>query len=261
MHLRPCPPNSARIDAGQLSGPRERRGLVRSLALPVAVPVAVLLSACGGGAAEQPADPGAEAAEALHEAQPLHVRDATFVSESSERGTYSELATVRYSEQVRAAAELDEPECLDAANQWAALDGVRDSPASVAAYEWPEGAVTHMLVRLDEATAVEALSATPPRSCDEYTATYEDGTSSEYSVRDLEDVPRIGDESRAFAVEVESGEDRSRMVSLMYRNGDLVGSTSVLGDGELEDYETMLVEFSEAAVERQRQMLGPETDR
>jgi hypothetical protein len=51
------------------------------------------------------------------------------------------------------------------------------------------------------------------------------------------------------------------MVSLMYRNGDLVGSTSVLGDGELEDYETMLVEFSEAAVERQRQMLGPGADR
>lgn len=261
MHLSPCPTNSARIVAGQIPRPRERRGFIRSLVLPVAVPMAVLLSACGGGAAEQPADSGAEAAAALHEAQPLHVRDATFVAESSESGTYSELATVRYSEQVRAATELDKPECLDAANQWAGLDGVRDSPASVAAYEWPEGAVTHMLVRLDGATAAEALSTTPPESCDEYTATHEDGTSSEYSVRDLEDVPRIGDESRAFAVEVVSGDDRNHMVSLMYRNGDLVGSTSVLGEGELEDYETMLVEFSEAAVERQRQMLGQEADR
>jgi hypothetical protein len=229
------------------------------LALPAAVPVAVLLSACGGGA-EQPADPGSEAAAALHEAQPLHVRDATFVAESSESGTYSELATVRYSEEVRAATELDKPECLDAANQWIALEGVRDSPASVAVYEWPEGAVTHMLVRLDEATAAEALSAAPPKSCDEYVATHENGASSEYSVSDLEDVPRIGDESRAFTVEVESEGDRSRMVSLMYRNGGLVGSTSVLGGGEPEDYEAMLVEFSEAAVERQRQMLGQEAD-
>ncbi|WP_017571021.1 hypothetical protein [Nocardiopsis halotolerans] len=217
--------------------------------------MAVLLSACGGGA-EQNADPNAEAATALHEAQPLNVRDATLVAESSESGTYSELVTVRYSEEVRASTELDKPECMDAANQWGGLEGVRDAPASVAAYEWSGGAVTHMLVRLDEETAAEAVSTEPPESCDEYTATHEDGTTSDYRVRDLEDVPHIGDASRAFTVEVESAGETRHMVSLMYRNGELVGSTSVVGNGGLEDYERMLVEFSEAAVERQRQMLG-----
>ncbi|WP_150241730.1 hypothetical protein [Nocardiopsis quinghaiensis] len=215
----------------------------------------ILLSACGGGGNDQAEAPGADAA-ALHEAQPLHVRDATLMSEGSESGTYSELVTVKYSEEVRASTELDKPECLDASNQWGSLEGVREAPASVAAYEWDGGSVTHMLVRMDEGTAAEALSTKPPESCAEYTATYEDGSSSHYGVRDLEDVPRIGDESRAFAIDVDSEGVESRMFSLMYRNGGLVGTTSVLGAGELEDYEEMLVEFSEAAVERQRQMLG-----
>ncbi|NYH52918.1 hypothetical protein HNR06_002507 [Nocardiopsis arvandica] len=216
----------------------------------------ILLSACGGGGSDQADESDADAAAALHEAQPLHVRDATLMSESSENGTYSELATVEYSEKVRASTELDKPECLDAANRWGSLEGVHEAPASVAAYEWDEGSVTHMLVRVDEETAAEALSTKPPESCDEYTATHEDGSSSHYGVRDLEDVPRVGDESRAYAIEVRTEGEESRMFSLMYRNGGLVGTTSILGAGELEDYEKMLVEFSEAAVERQRQMLG-----
>ena len=46
------------------------------------------------------------------------------------------------------------------------------------------------------------------------------------------------------------------MLSLMYRNGDLLGTTSVLGNGSVEDYEEMLIGFSEAAVERQQDTLG-----
>jgi len=217
------------------------------------LPVVIMLSACGGGA-EEGSDPNAEAA-ALYDAHPLHVRDATLVPEGSESGTYSELVTVQYSADVRASTELDKPECMDAANRWGELDGVQEAPASVAAYEWSEGSVSHMLVRLDENTAAEALAARPPESCAAYTATYEDGTTSDYGVSDLEEVAEVGDESRAYAIEVSTGEEESRMFSVMYRNGGLVGTTSVLGPGGLEDYEEMLVEFSEAAVERQNQML------
>ncbi len=255
MRLRPRPANSARIVAGQGASARSRQGFVRSLALPMALPAALLLNACGGGAAE-PADPNAEAASELHQAQPLHVRNVTLLPESSESGTYSELVTVKYSEEVLATAEADKPECLAAANRWGTLEGVRKAPASVAAYEWPEGAVTHMLVRTDEDTAAEALAAKAPEDCDEYTATYEDGTSSTYGMADLEDVPRIADESRAFTIVVHSAGTENRIVSLMYRNGGVVGTTTILGGGEAEEYEEMLVEFSEAAVERQRQMLG-----
>lgn len=225
----------------------------RSLFLPLIAPVALMLSACAGD--EPPEDPNTEAAEALHDAQLLNFHDATLMPEGSENGTYSELATVQYSEEVRDTTEVDKPECLDAANRWGDLDSVQEAPASVAAYEWEEAAVSHMLVELEEADASEALATEPPDTCDEYTATYEDGSSSEYGVRDLE-LPDVGDESRAFAIEVHTDGDDSNMFSVMYRNGGLLGTTSVLGQGEAEDYEDILLEFSEASVERQGQMLG-----
>ncbi|WP_017579205.1 hypothetical protein [Nocardiopsis valliformis] len=215
---------------------------------------AITLAACGGADGEQGEDPNAEAAAQLHEAQPINVGDVTLLPESSEAGTYSELVTVQYSEEVRASTELDKPECMDAANRWGDLDTVREAPASVAAYEWDLGNVSSILVQLDEDSAAEALAVKPPEACAEYTATYEDGSSSDYGVTDL-DVPRIGDESRAFSIQVSDDDGQNHMYTVMYRNGGLLGTTSVMGPGEAEDYEQMLVDFSEAAIKRQGQML------
>ncbi|GAB3742024.1 hypothetical protein [Nocardiopsis nanhaiensis] len=228
----------------------------RTVVLPgaIAAAAAVTLAACGGDAQEQSDDPNSEAAAQLHDAQPLNVQDATLLPESSEAGTYSELVTVEYSEEVRATTELDKPECVDAANHWGDLDAVQDAPASVAAYEWEEGAVSHILVELDEDSAAEALATEPPETCSEYTATYEDGSSSDYGVADL-DVPQVGDESRAFTIQVSDDDGENDMYTVMYRNGGMLGTTSVMGLGEAEDYTDMLVEFSEAAIERQGQML------
>lgn len=221
--------------------------------------VVLLLSACGGQEQareqERSGGPEAEAAAELHEAQPLSVKDATLLAESSENGTYSELITVQHSEQVRASTELDKPECLDAANAWGGLDTVRQAPASVAAYEWEPGTVSHILVWLDEETATEALATEPPESCSEYTATHEDGSSAEYGVSDL-DLPTVGDESRSFAIRVSDGNGENHMYTVMYRNGGLLGTTSIMGTGEAAEYERMLTDFSEAAIERQGQMLG-----
>lgn len=221
----------------------------------VAVSVVVLLAACGGQGQEQSNDPDTEAAATLHEAQPLNVKDATLLPEGSESGTYSELVTVQYSEEVRDATELDKPECLDAANRWGDLDAVRDAPASVAAYEWERGTVSHILVRLDEASAAEALATEPPESCSEYTATYEDGSSSDYGVTDL-DLPPVGDESRSFTIQISDDNGQNHMYTVMYRNGGLLGTTSIMGAGDPEEYEQMLTDFSEAAIERQGQMLS-----
>src|SRR5699024_1910015 len=145
----------------------------------------------------------------------------------------SELVTVQHSAEVRDTTELDKPECLDASNQWSDLDIVQDAPASVAAYEWDQGTVSSMLLRLTEEDVTEALHNRPPESCAEYTATYEDGSSSEYGISDL-DLDVVGNESRAFAVEVSSGGEESHLLSLMYRDGDLLGTTSVLGNGSVE---------------------------
>lgn len=226
------------------------RSAPRSWVAPLVLPLGLVLSACGGDTADTPGD-----AEQLHEAQLLHYRDATQLAEGSESGVYSELVTVQYSAEVRDTTELDKPECVDAANRWGELDVVQNAPASVAAYEWNEGAVSSMLVRLTEEDATEALRTRPPESCAEYTATYEDGSSSEYGVRDLA-LDTVGDESRAFAVEVSSDSGESHLFSVLYRNGDLLGTTSVLGNGSVEDYEEMLIGFTEAAVERQEQTLG-----
>ncbi|MBR8741000.1 hypothetical protein [Nocardiopsis sp. MG754419] len=228
--------------------------LHQSTRTAVAVSVVVLLTACGGQGQEQGDDPNAESAAALHEAQPMSVHDATLLSESSESGTYSELVTVQYSEEVRASTELDKPECLDAANRWGDLESVRQAPASVAAYEWERGTMSHILVELDEDAAADALGTRPPETCAEYTATYEDGSSSDYGVTDLE-LPSIGDESRAFAIQVTDDGGENHMHTVMYRNGGILGTTSIMGPGDPEEYERMLVDFSEAAVERQRQML------
>ncbi len=223
-------------------------------ALAIAMTCAVALAACGGADDGESDDPGTEAAARLHDAQPLNVADVTLLPESSEAGTYSELVTVKYSEEVRASTELDKPECVDAANRWGDLDAVRDAPASVAAYEWPEGNVSHILVQLDEDSAAEALAVEPPEACAEYTATYEDGSSSDYGVADL-DVAPVGDESRAFSIQVSDDDGENHMYTVMYRNGGLLGTTSVMGPGEAEDYEQLLVDFSEAAIKRQDQML------
>jgi hypothetical protein len=224
--------------------------------LPVAIATTcvITLAACGGADEARSDDPNAEAAALLHDAQPLNVADVTLLPESSEAGTYSELVTVQYSEEVRASTELDKPECMDAANRWGDLDTVRGAPASVAAYEWDRGNVSHILVQLDEDAAAEALSVKPPQACAEYTATYEDGSSSDYGVTDL-DVPQVGDESRAFSIQVSDDDGENHMYTVMYRNGGLLGTTSVMGPGEAADYEQLLVDFSEAAIKRQGQML------
>ncbi|WP_231494114.1 hypothetical protein [Nocardiopsis sp. CNT312] len=256
MFSRRRPTDPVRAAAGQSPGARRGRRAVRSLALAVTLSAALGVGACGG-AEEQPLpeDPNAEAAARLNEAQPTYYEDATLLPEGSESGTYSRLATVRYSEEVRGSTEIDKPECVDAANRWGDMESVRDAPTSVAAYEWPEGSVSSMLIQLDEAEAVRALETGPPESCSAYTVTYEDGTASEYTVAEV-DLPRIGDESHAFSVEVTTGGEVNRMINVLYRNGDLLGSTSVLGTGDIESYREMLAGFSEAAVDRQQRMLG-----
>ncbi|WP_306370223.1 hypothetical protein [Nocardiopsis sp. CC223A] len=214
-----------------------------------------MLSACGGSAEEDTGD-AAEAAALLHDAQLISFEGAEIVPEGSEAGVYSDLVTVQYSEQVRASTELDKPDCLDAANRWADAEAVQAAPASLTSYEWDRGSLTHLLVRLDEDGAAAAIASRPPADCETYTATYEDGTSSGYEVRDLAELPTLGDESRGFAVDVDTAGESNHMYSVMYRNGDLVGTTSIMGPGALEDYEEMLVEFTRAAVDRQQEKLG-----
>ena len=252
MRSRHRPPHSHQVDTGHKGHRADIRSSAqqpRGVHAAAAAVLALGLTACGGGGAEEQGS-----AEELHEAQLLQFQDVTQVADGGEAGTYSELSTVQYSAEVRDATELDKPECVDATNRWSGLDTVQDAPTSVANYEWEEGAVSSMLLQMDPEQASDALAEEPPAECGQYTATYEDGTSSDYSIDEL-DVQGQGDESRAHAIEVESEGETSTMLSLLYRNGDVLGTTTVMGEGDLADYEEMLVGFTEAAVERQNQTL------
>ncbi|CAL9479521.1 hypothetical protein SUDANB121_03022 [Nocardiopsis dassonvillei] len=255
MRSRPEPATTARVTAGQSRFLGNGGKGIRSWALYAGLPLVLVLSACGGPAGEDGGE-AAEEAALLHDAQLISFEGAEIMPEGSEAGVYSELVTVQYSEQVRATTELDKPACLDAANRWADAEAVQAAPASLTSYQWDRGSLTHLLVRLDEEGAAAALDARPPEDCDTYTATYEDGTSSGYEVRDLAELPTLGDASRGFAVDVDTDGERNHMYSVMYRNGDLVGTTSIMGPGSLEDYEEMLLGFTRASVERQQEKLG-----
>ena len=255
--MRSChrPPQSHRVDAGHkgnrssLPSSSHLTPARHGLRLAAAAALALGSTACSGGGAEVQGD-----ADQLHEAQLLQFQDVTQVSEGGESGTYSELTTVQYSAEIRDGTELDKPECVDATNRWGDLDTVQDAPTSVATYEWEEGAVTSLLVQLPPEEASDALDETPPEECSEYTATYEDGTSSDYSVGDL-DLQEVGEESRAHSIDVETDGELSSMISVLYRNDGVLGTTSVIGDGDPAEYEEMLVGFTEAAIDRQNQTL------
>lgn len=235
--------------------PRTRR-MAATAGLGAAL--ALTLAACGGAdgsdTAQRP-DPGKEAANELNKAQLVQYGEAKIVPERSEKGTYSRLATTRQSEKLRESAKVDEPGCMDATTKWGRIPEVRDAAASLATFARGDDTITHMLLEVPEGTAREAVEAEPPNRCERYTATMADGTTSTYTVRDI-DLPTIADDSRAFAVTSEFKDQRVEMYNVVYRNGDHLGATSVLGGNTKDDYRDLLAGFTRKALEREKKILG-----
>lgn len=226
--------------------PRKQR-TATNFALGVVVLAA--LAGCGSDGGVQRA--GVTAAD-LGEAQLTEFGKTRPVEDQTESGTYAKLATVQQTEKLRDATTLDKPRCLDAVNQWGGLKEVRSAPASQATFSAGETTVTHMLVHLPGAPAKKALDINPPEDCATYQATAADGTKSTYSMSAL-DLPTFGEQSKAFLVETEVKKQPMKLYNLIYRNGDYLGTTSVLGPENAED---MLREFTEAAIERESEVLS-----
>ncbi|MFC3998058.1 hypothetical protein ACFOVU_19165 [Nocardiopsis sediminis] len=209
----------------------------------------------GGGDTDTGQDAGTVAASALSTAQLVQFGEAKVVPERSEQGVYGELATVRQTDRLREVTELDKPGCLDAVNQWGRLPEVRDAAASLATFARGDDTVSHLLIDAPAGTAQEAVDTAPPAECDSYTATMQDGSTSSYRVSGI-DLEQIGDASRAFAVDTEVGGESVSMYTMVYRNGDVLGTTSVLGPSRADhDFETLLTGFTTAALEREQQIL------
>ncbi|MDA0564691.1 hypothetical protein LG943_10180 [Streptomonospora sp. S1-112] len=225
----------------------------RAAGAALAVSAVLALSACGGaegsGSAAE-ADPNAEAAARLNQAQLVQYGDAAVVPEHSEMGTYSRLVSTRQTERLRESATFDKPECMDVVNEWGRLPEVRDAPASLATFARGRDTISHTLLRVPASAAEEALSAQVPADCGTYEATLDDGTTASYRLTEL-DVEEIADGSRAFAVETDVDGETVWMYGLLYRNGDHLGATSVLGPNAEDDYRDLLVGFTRKAVERE----------
>ncbi|WP_017595721.1 hypothetical protein [Nocardiopsis potens] len=228
---------------------------------------AVLLaaSACGGGQGAEEAGggeggkqdgPAAASAEKLNEAQLVQYEDAKVVPEAGQSGAYGELSGVARTKKLREETELDKPECADATERWAAVPEVRDAPASVAVYaRGDDTTLSHTLLALPADAADKALeAAVPPEECSSYEATMKDGGTSSYEISEL-DADEVADGSRAFTVKTEAQGEEVWLYALVYRNGDHLASTSIIGPDADGDYADLLTGFTESAVEREDKIL------
>ncbi|PSK96336.1 hypothetical protein CLV63_112221 [Murinocardiopsis flavida] len=216
--------------------------------LALSAVVLAALAGCGSGGVQ---GAGVTATD-LGEAQLTEFSGTKPVPDQTESGAYAKLDTVQQTEKLREATTLDKPACLDAVNQWGGLKEVRSAPTSLATFSTGRTTITHMLVHLPGEPAKKALDINPPKDCSAYQSTSANGTKSTYSMRTL-DLPTFGEESRAFLVETKVGKQRVKMYNLVYRHGEYLGTTTVLGP---EDAEEMLREFTEAAVERESEVLS-----
>ncbi|MFW5415177.1 hypothetical protein J0910_00695 [Nocardiopsis sp. CNT-189] len=228
---------------------------------------AVLLaaSACGGGQGAEEAGgaeggkeegPASASAKRLDEAQLVQYEDAKVVPEAGQSGAYGELSGVAHTKRLREETELDKPECADATDRWAAVPEVGDAPASVAVYaRGDDTTLSHTLLALPADAADKALeAAVPPEECSSYKATMKDGSTSAYEISELE-ADEIADGSRAFTVKTETQGEEVWLYALVYRNGDHLASTSVIGPDSDGDYADLLTGFSQAAAEREDKVL------
>ncbi|ASU81580.1 hypothetical protein CDO52_01130 [Nocardiopsis gilva YIM 90087] len=214
--------------------------------------IASALTACGYAIGGETAndDPNAEAAAKLRDAQLVQFGEAKIVPERSEQGTYARLATIQQTEELRESADMDNPECMDAANRWGRLKKVREAPSSLATFLRGEDTIAHMLIATGEKTAQKVVDTPLPEECLEYEVRFEEGATTSYKMERL-DIEEVADASRAYTVETEMEKEPVVLHSLLYRNGDNLGVTSILGTNEDGDYKKTLQAFTEAAVERE----------
>lgn len=197
-------------------------------------------------------DTVSDTAARLGEAQLTEFEGVARMADQSEAGVYGELDAVLQMEELRESTTLDKPHCVDPVSQWGRLPEVRQAPASLVSFSDEAGVITHMLLELPEDVAAQAIDTVPAEECATYQTTTEDGTSTTYTVQEL-DTATIGEQSRAFAVETDGESSDVLFYNVLYRSGDYLGVTSLVGGP---DSERRLIDFTTAALEHQTAVLG-----
>ncbi|MFG3437891.1 hypothetical protein ACGF0J_11690 [Nonomuraea sp. NPDC047897] len=140
-----------------------------------------------------------------------------------ETGAFGSLAATRQGVEAARRAKLERPECAGAAQLDATRPTLAGAPAAVVAYASDTGSITQALVELPSPAFPPPL----PRQC----ATYEarvDGVKVTYRTREL-DMPRRGDESRAYLTTTSGGADDTQVGTVVLRRGPVVMSLLVVG--------------------------------
>uniref|UniRef100_UPI0013B3CCF8 hypothetical protein n=1 Tax=Nonomuraea lactucae TaxID=2249762 RepID=UPI0013B3CCF8 len=140
-----------------------------------------------------------------------------------ETGAFGSLAATRQGIEAARQAKLERPECAGAAQLDAAEPALARAPAAVVAYASETGSITQALVSMPSPAFPPSL----PRRCAAYEADV-NGARVTYRTREL-DMPRRGDQSRAYLTTASGGAQDAQVGSVVLRRGNVVMSLLVVG--------------------------------
>ncbi|MFI7449872.1 hypothetical protein ACIBQX_20430 [Nonomuraea sp. NPDC049714] len=140
-----------------------------------------------------------------------------------EVGPYGTLKATKQGLEAVRQAKLNRPECAGAPQLDPARPEVARAPAAVIAFASDRGSISQAVVALPPA----AFPGPLPGQCGAYSADVH-GTEVTYRTRDL-DMPRQGDESRAYLTTASGGDRNAQIGSVVIRRGNVVMSLMVVG--------------------------------
>jgi hypothetical protein len=145
------------------------------------------------------------------------------VAYGPEIGVYGSLKSTKEGLEAVRQAGLDHPECAGATQLDVTRPEVAKAPAAVIGFTSERGSITQAVVSLPPS----AFPGPLPGQCGSYRAEVR-GTQVVYRTRDLE-MPRQGDESRAYLTTATGGKQQAQIGTITIRRGDLVMSLMVVG--------------------------------
>ena len=140
-----------------------------------------------------------------------------------EIGAFGSLRSTKQGLDAVRQARFDRPECAGAAQLDAAKPEVGHAPAAVVAFSSGSGSITQALVSMP----ASAFPAPLPAQCAAYGAVVH-GTRVTYRTQPL-DMPRRGDESRAYLTTASGGHNNAQVGSVVIRRGKVIMSMLVVG--------------------------------
>jgi len=140
-----------------------------------------------------------------------------------ETGAYGALTSTKEGLEAVRQSKLDRPECAGATQLDPVKPEIAAAPAAVIAFASDRGTISQAVMELPPT----AFPGPLPSQCAAYGAEVR-GTKVTYRTREL-DMPRQGDESRAYLTTASGGDSNAQIGSVVIRRGSVVMSLMVVG--------------------------------